>query len=176
MKIRKNICLCLYYLIGRKLPESDAVISLGSKKIRKILVKGIFDYTGKDINVEKGVFFGSGNKIEIGDKSGIGLNARIQGPLKIGKYVMMGPDVIIYTRNHKANSIEKPMIEQGETRAEEVIIEDDVWIGARAVILPGVKIGKGAIIGAGAVVTKDVEPYTVVGGVPAKIIKYRKNI
>jgi maltose O-acetyltransferase len=66
------------------------------------------------------------------------------------------------------------MIDQGFKDKEPVIIEDDVWIGARVIILPGVKIGKGSIVGAGAVVTKDVEPYSIVAGVPAKLIRKRK--
>lgn len=86
---------------------------------------------------------------------------------------MMGPDVIIITGNHEFNRIDIPMRDQGETRPESVVIDDDVWIGTRSIILPGVHIEKGAIIGAGAVVTKDVPEYAVVGGNPAKVIKYR---
>ena len=66
-----------------------------------------------------------------------------------------------------------PMMEQGSTEPAPVVIGDDVWIGRRAIIMPGVRIGNGCVIGAGAVVTKDVPPYCVVGGVPAKIIKKR---
>lgn len=173
MHITKTISLVLYYMIGKKMPESDAIISFGSKKIRRLLCNYIFDATGKDINIEKGVFFGKGKGVKIGDMSGIGLNAKVQGPLTIGKYVMMGPEVIIYTKNHNISSLEQPMIRQGETEPKEVIIEDDVWIGARVIILPGVRIGKGAVVAAGAVVTKNVEPYSIVAGVPAKIIRYR---
>jgi len=86
---------------------------------------------------------------------------------------MMGPDVMIYTQNHRFDRIDIPMIEQGNTEPKPVVIEDDVWIAARSIILPGVTIGKGAVIAAGAVVTKDVPPYTVVGGVPARKIKLR---
>ncbi|MEH7581800.1 DapH/DapD/GlmU-related protein, partial [Priestia megaterium] len=65
------------------------------------------------------------------------------------------------------------LIFEGYTKREPVIIEDRVWIGARCIILPGVTIGKGATVGAGAVVTKDVPPYTVVAGNPAKVVKYK---
>lgn len=170
----KKIYLGLYYLIGIKLPESDGVITFAAKKIRRFLVKNIFKSVGRDVNIEKGVFFGKGRGIAIGNRSGIGLNARVQGPLTIGQDVMMGPEVIIYTKNHAIDRLDIPMIEQGETSPKKVIIEDDVWIGARAIILPGVTIGKGAVIAAGAVISKDVEPYKIVGGIPGKVIGTRQ--
>ncbi len=165
--------LLLYYGIGKRMPESQGVITFGAQKFRQFLCQFIFMDMGKNVNIEKNVFFGSGRYVSIGDYSGIGINARVQGPLTIGKHVMMGPDVIIYTRGHHTERTDIPMMEQGDTMAQPVIIEDDVWIGARAIILPGVTIGKGSIVGAAAVVTKDVEPYSVVGGIPAKLIKKR---
>ncbi len=173
MSIRRKLSLALYYSIAKKLPESDAVISLGAKKFRRYLCKNIFESASNSCNIEKGVFFGSGKGISIGEYSGIGLNARVQGPLIIGNYVMMGPEVMIYTKNHKIDNLAIPMVKQGITKPQCVTIEDDVWIGARAIILPGVTIGKGSVIAAGAVVTKDVEPYSVMGGIPAKRIKSR---
>lgn len=173
MGIVKKINLLLYYGLAKKMPSSDSPLSFGAKKIRAHICSNIFDQTGSHINIEKNVFFGGGHGISIGDDSGIGLNARIQGPLTIGKGVMMGPDVLIYTRNHEVSRTDIYMIEQGDTEPNPVMIEDDVWIGARAVILPGVTIGKGAIIAAGAVVSKSVEAYDIVGGVPAKVIKNR---
>ena len=86
---------------------------------------------------------------------------------------MMGPNVTILTHTHNIERTDIPMGQQG-MRGAEVVIGNDVWIGMRVIIMPGVKVGDGAVIGAGAVVTKDVPAFTVVGGVPAKIIKYRK--
>ena len=86
---------------------------------------------------------------------------------------MMGPDVVILTHTHNIDRTDIPMCDQG-SRVGKVTIGNDVWIGMRSIIMPGVKIGNGAVIGAGAVVTKDVPDYAIVGGVPAKIIKYRK--
>jgi len=86
---------------------------------------------------------------------------------------MMGPYVIIIGENHVSSNREIPMRLQGYKKYPPVRIEDDVWIGARAIILPGIKIGKGAIIGSGAVVTKDVPPYAICAGNPARVIKYR---
>ena len=88
--------------------------------------------------------------------------------------VMMGPNVSIYTSNHKFDRTDIPMIKQGNSETKPVIIENDVWIGANVIILPGVTIHEGSIIAAGAVVTKDVECYTIVAGNPAKVIKKRK--
>lgn len=86
---------------------------------------------------------------------------------------MMGPDVTILTHTHNIERTDIPMGQQG-MRVAEVVIGNDVWIGMRVVIMPGVKIGNGAVIGSCAVVTKDVSAFAIVGGVPAKIIKYRK--
>lgn len=93
--------------------------------------------------------------------------------LKVGKDVMMGPYVIIVGDNHESSRTDIPMRSQGIKKYPPVRIDDDVWVGARAIILPGLKIGRGAIIGAGAVVTKDVPPYAVCAGNPARVIKYR---
>ncbi|TYQ16788.1 UNVERIFIED_CONTAM: maltose O-acetyltransferase [Acetivibrio alkalicellulosi] len=173
-KISYYICLILYYFIARHLPGSDMPYSFGSKKIRRFLCKRIFKSSGNNINIEHGSFFASGKDIEIGDNSGLGLNCRIAGPLKIGRDLMMGPDVMIFTQNHKNDRIDIPMNLQTDPKRP-VVIEDDVWIAARAIILPGVTIKKGAIVGAGAVVTKDVPEYAVVGGNPARIIRYRNG-
>lgn len=101
------------------------------------------------------------------------MNGSVHGPLRIGENVMMGPDVTILSQTHNIERTDIPMGKQGMREAE-VIIGNDVWIGMRSIIMPGVKIGDGAVIGAGAVVTKDVPDYAIVGGVPARIIKYRK--
>ncbi len=170
----RTLALMLYYGLGKFLPKSQGKVGKISRKIRYGLCRHIFAYIGKDVNVERNVFFGGGKDISIGEGSGLGLNANIQGPLTIGRWVMMGPDVLIYTRNHQWTRTDIPMIEQGDTEPLPVVIEDDVWIGARVIILPGVHIGKGSVIAAGSVVTKDVEAYTVVGGVPARVIKKRK--
>lgn len=86
---------------------------------------------------------------------------------------MMGPEVTILTHTHCIDRIDIPMSRQGSI-VKKVCIGNDVWIGMRSIIMPGVKIGDGAVIGAGAIVTKDVPAFAIVGGVPAKVIKYRK--
>ena len=86
---------------------------------------------------------------------------------------MMGTDVTIITRNHRFDRTDIPMMEQGFEEERPVYIGNDVWIGDRALILPGVHVGDGSIIAAGAVVTKDVPPHSIVAGVPARKIRDR---
>jgi len=108
--------------------------------------------------------------IIIGSDSVIGENSVLDGrdKLKIGNHVAIASEVMIYNSEHNVNDPNFSAINQPVT------IDDYVFIGPRAIILPGVKVGKGAVIGAGAVVTKDVPPYAIVGGVPAKIIGERR--
>jgi len=175
-KISRYLALAIYYGLGRYIPNYP--FSFGGR-IRRFLCKTIFKRCGENINVEKWAYFGSGEDIEIGVNSGIGIRSNIYGiggggKLSIGENVMMAPDVTILTLKHCYGDISVPFIEQ-KIYSTEVIIEDDVWIGIRSIILPGVTIGKGSIVAAGAVVTKDVPNYSVVGGVPAKIIKKRDS-
>ncbi len=171
-KITRAIGYVLYYFFARHLPSSGSPYRLFARQIRKLCAKMMFDKCGKHVNIEHGAFLASGIGIEIGDNSGIGLDCRVAGPLSIGSDVMMAPNVTIVTQNHEVSDLSKPMRLQTAPK-KKVVIGSDVWIGTNAVIMPGVKIGNGAIIGAGAVVTKDVPDYAVVGGVPAKIIKSR---
>jgi len=110
----------------------------------------------------------------IGDGTWIGQQCFFHsaGGIDIGKNVGVGPGVKIITSVHSEEGIHKPIL-HNSLIFKKVIIEDDVSIGVGSVILPGVRIGKGSIVGAGAVVTVDVEPYHVVAGIPAKIIKVR---
>ncbi len=95
---------------------------------------------------------------------------RGQGGVRIGNRVYTSPMVQIIAVNHVFDDPTRPMVDQGIT-AEGIAIEDDVWIGSGAVITDGVTVGKGAVVAAGAVVTKDVPAHTVVGGVPARVIR-----
>jgi acetyltransferase-like isoleucine patch superfamily enzyme len=110
--------------------------------------------------------------IKIGKNSLVGEHTVIrgQGGVEIGDRVYTSPFTQIIAVNHIFDDPDRPFVEQGIT-AEGIVIEDDVWLGAGAIITDGVRIGKGAVVAAGAVVTKNVPPHTVVGGVPAKVIK-----
>lgn len=91
----------------------------------------------------------------------------------MGRYVMLGPQVTIIGADHRFDVPGRPMIFAGRPEMPETVLEDDVWIGANATILAGVRIGRGSVIAAGAVVTKDVPAYEIHGGVPAKKIRDR---
>lgn len=110
--------------------------------------------------------------IKIGRDSLVGEYSVIrgQGGVEIGDRVYTSPFTQIIAVNHVFDDPERPFVEQGIT-AEGIVIEDDVWLGAGAVITDGVRVGRGAVVAAGAVVTKDVPPHTVVGGVPARVLK-----
>lgn len=110
--------------------------------------------------------------IKIGRDSLVGEYSIIrgQGGVQIGDRVYTSPFTQIIAVNHVFDDPNRSFVEQGIT-AEGIVIEDDVWLGAGSIITDGVRIGKGAVVAAGAVVTGDVEPHTVVGGVPAKVIK-----
>lgn len=173
MILLRTFCLVFYYLILIHLPASNNKYFKFLRRLRAYFTSKLFLKAGKNINIEKGANFGIGSNIEIGNNSGIGVYCHVRGPLKIGSDVMMGPEVRILTNSHVFDRTDIPMRFQGN-KVEAVEIGDDVWIGTRVIILPGVKIGKGSIIAAGAVVTKNVPSYSIVGGIPAKLIKYRK--
>ena len=158
----KYVCGRVLYGIAKHLPESYASINIGQKSIRAFCARMIMVNCGRNVNIEKGAVFAS--NVKLGNYSGIGIDARIFGKCSIGNNVMMGPECIIYTKNHSINRTDILMNMQGNEPEQPVIIEDDVWIGARVTILPGYHICKGNVIAAGAVVTRDEPPYTIVGG------------
>lgn len=167
----------LYYGIARKLPKST-VPFLGKigRALRRRCCRKLFAACGSDLIVEQGAYFGSGKDMRVGSYVGIGKNFTLHNcMLTIDDYLMMGEDVMILGGGHYYDKCDVPMGQQSSKPKTSLHIAGDVWIGARALILPGChRIGHGAIVGAGAVVTKDVPDYAVVGGNPAKIIKYRK--
>lgn len=168
---RKKIFFILYKIFASWLPCSQH--SAFAKKIRGWWAKRILRSCGNNVNIERGATFSP--EVEIGDNSGIGINCELYGPVTIGNDVMMGPDVVIYTNGHRHDRIDIPMWQQGDSGVKPVVIGNDVWIGRRVIILPGVHIGDGCIIGAGAVVTKDISNFVICGGVPAKVLKVRKS-
>ena len=108
--------------------------------------------------------------VTIGDYTRIGIHNTIIGPVCIGNHVNLAQGITVTALNHNFEDASKRIDEQGIS-TKPVVIGDDVWIGANAVVLPGVTIGSHCVVAAGAVVTKDVPDHTLVGGVPAKLIK-----
>lgn len=123
-----------------------------------------------------GVIIMSPRKVEIGHDVLLNADTKIGGQagVTIGNYVQLSYNVNIVSVNHAYQDPTVPIKKQGEY-GKSINIEDDVWIGANVVILPGVTVGRGAIVAANAVVVHDVAPYSIVGGIPAKLIKFRFN-
>lgn len=173
--LKRNAAALMYWGFARHLPWSPRPGGRPARKLRAALARHMLDECGEDVNVERGAWFGSGRGIALGDRSDLGLDSLIVGPVRIGRDVMMGPRCVILASRHATVSTLVPMNRQGFLPDLPVTIEDDVWIGANSTILPGRTIGTGSIVGAGSVVTKDVAPWTVVGGNPARIIASRRQ-
>lgn len=126
---------------------------------------------GPHSTIHMGVRFFSPRRVKIGEDTIIGFGTFLDGraPLAIGNHVDIASEVLIYNEEHDTAS------ETFAPRNEPVTIEDYVFIGPRAIVLPGVTVGRGAIVAAGAVVTKDIGPFSIAGGVPAEVIGERKN-
>lgn len=137
--------------------------------------------TNVKIKPSTSVYFGLEN-LSIGNNVSIPRYAHIfctEAPLKIGNNIVFGPSPTIVTGNHRIDVVGKYIVDSHDKLPEndkEVRIEDDVWVGANVTILMGVTIGRGAVIAAGAVVNKSCPPYSIIGGIPAKVIKPRFSI
>jgi acetyltransferase-like isoleucine patch superfamily enzyme len=126
---------------------------------------------GKNSTIEDFSTINNGvGDVIIGDRSRIGLGCVVIGPVKIGNDIMFAQNIVVSGLNHGYQDVNTPISLQ-PVETKQIIIEDNVWIGANAVITAGVIIGKQSIVAAGSVVTKSVPPFTIVGGNPAKILK-----
>lgn len=171
----RNLALIVYYTIARWFPTQPRPGYRLGYKMRQILVKRIFLKCGKNIIIKRNAYFGRGEGIIIGDYSQLGEDCVVPKGLIMGRDVIMGPQVIIWGISHEFGRVDIPIRLQGETDESPPVIGDDVWIGARVIIMPGVRIGSHSIIGASSVVTRDVPPYAIVAGVPAKVIRMRTD-
>lgn len=176
--MKRKIFLILYYGCARYLPASTFPIKLIGqfcKKIRGIICNQIFKYCGKNVNVERMAWFGTGREIEIGDNSGIGINAHILNNTIIGNDVMMGPNCYMLESTHLFNRTDITMIEQGfKKERDKVIIGNDIWIGRDVMIIGSREIKSGSIVAARCVLTKSFPEYSIIGGNPSKLIRSRK--
>lgn len=170
--MRRTLSLLAYYSLATFLPDQSFPGHGSFRRIREFLCRQFFATAGHDINVGSRVFVADGRDIHIGNGSGIGSGSRVYGAI-IGDNVICGPNVLFLKDNHKYGDLARPIKDQGFTAISLPVVDDSAWIGERAIILPGRRIGKGAIVGAGAVVSHDVQPYEIVGGNPACVIGHR---
>jgi len=139
-------------------------------RLRLYLYREMGMKVGKNCVIRRGIYLTSPNELEVGDGSFLGrASLYCTGGVKIGKNVNVSDGVVIITAKHDVNS------PKFEALYEPVRLEDWSWIATNAIILGGVTVGEGAVVAAGAVVTKDVPPYSVVGGNPAQVIGERKK-
>ena len=172
-KVKRALCRIIFFHFANKLPPSAGKHGTIYKNIRYFFASRFVAKCGKDANFEKDSHFNP--ELEIGDRSGVGSNTDLSGHIIIGNDVMMGPNVTMRTYSHAHDRIDIPMNQQGFEPEQIMHIGNDVWIGANVTILPGVNVGNHCILAACAVVTKDVPDYAIVGGCPAKIIRFRNE-
>lgn len=167
---------CNKISLGRTVTIEDNV-ELNALSISGISLGNNVTIKSKTIIECTGVLRQLGEGLFIGNNVGIAQNCFIQvrGKVTIGNDVMFGPGVSIFSEDHGFIDLNIPMIDQQEIR-KDVSIENDVWIGTNAIVLGGVTIGTGSIIAAGSVVKSSIPPYSIVAGVPGKIIRSRKDI
>lgn len=176
--MNKTFWLMLYYGFARHLPGSHTRLGklLHSQDIRYLCCKHIFAKIGKNVNIEKGAWFGKGGGISIGDNSGIGYNAHILNNTIIGDNVMMGPNCYMLENTHNFSRTDIPMIQQGSRTSytrDQVIIGDDCWIGQDVLIIGSREIKTGSIVGARCVLTKSFPEYSIIGGNPPRLLRSR---
>lgn len=168
----KNFLVCTYELI------SSVIFALPRHRIFNIIKSNYLRIQGakigNNITYYPGVKINPARNIEIGDHVDLawGVIITTNGGVKIGDRTLIGYRTLILSSNHLIPLNKGRIFDSGHAH-KNIIIEKDVWIGGNCVITAGVTIGEGAVVGAGSVVTKDVAPYTIVGGVPAKLIKER---
>ena len=170
----KSLLLLIYYGILQYIPMQPMPGYKIGYALRRFVVKRLLgDWCGKNVIVKNKAYFGNGSRLKVGNRSQLGQNCRLNGTISIGDDCLMGPDVIMMATSHEFCDVSMPMNRQGERPEKPISIGNDVWIGTRVIILPGVSIGNQSIVAAGAVVTKSFPPRSIIGGVPAKIIGTR---
>ncbi|MCL2470081.1 MAG: acyltransferase [Alphaproteobacteria bacterium] len=170
-KLIRYLTYFLYLAFFRFTPGPERPYALFFPALRRLLARGFLDHCGKNLKIGSQADISA--SISIGNNSELGSRCIIEKNVRIGDDVMMGPDVKILTHNHHYDRLDTPIRLQG-LETFETTIGNDVWIGANVTILPNKKIGHHAILGAGAVITKDVPDGAIVAGNPARTIKMRK--
>lgn len=153
-----------------------AISGIG-RRVRRAAIRPLFASCGRQVSFDPSDAFTYAT-IHIGNRVYIGRGAAMSAKvcIRIGDDVMFGPGVCIMAGDHNTELRGVPMARLEKKRSGDdlpVVIDNDVWIGARVTILKGVRIGSGAVVAAGSVVTRDVPPFSIVAGVPARVLRYR---
>lgn len=159
---------------------NDFIKRAWNKMVTKSMMK-TFGAVGKNVSIMEGFYVRGNNNVFLGNNISIGPNATFLctgAPIQIGNDVMFGPNVTMITGDHRIDIKGKKMFEVTEKEKlpendQPIILEGDNWIGANVTILKNVRIGVGAVVAANSLVNKNVQPYSIVAGVPAKLIRNR---
>ena len=173
-RITHFFSLLFYRLVAMRLPHSFWPAGFVFSFIRKAALRGMGCKVGECCDLEPGIDVGFNPDIVIGNHCQINQNTSIK-TARIGNDVMIAPGVVLLDRKHNFSRTDLPMAQQGSTAREITNICDDVWLGQNVVVMPGVKIGRGSVIGAGSIVTKDLPDFSVAVGTPARIIRFREK-
>jgi acetyltransferase-like isoleucine patch superfamily enzyme len=168
-RLRMEWAYLLVWFLGR-LPET------GGNWARARFLGLVLGGLGKRCTIQANLRVGTPEKLFIGDDCNFGEDVFITagGGVRIGNFVGIGAGAKIWSVNHKYEDPDVPWLKQG-WEYKEVVIEDDAWIGANAFVMPGVTVGKGAILSAGTILSKSVPPYSIAAGNPGRVIGWRKK-
>jgi maltose O-acetyltransferase len=167
----RSLLFMIYGLIALRLPRK-----LGGRSLRAVLGKALLGSCGSGVVIEKGTVLHQ--KLFLGDRVQVGADCRfmIAGRVELHDDVLLAPEVVFVDSNHSFGRLDIPIKDQGQSQAKPIVVEKGAWIGIRATILPGVRIGEGAIVGAGAVVAKTVPAYGIAIGNPARLVGSRRDV
>jgi maltose O-acetyltransferase len=172
-KKMRTLTQILYYGAAWFLPGAPVPGYRFGYAVRRALARGFLAQCGRGVEIKAKVYFGRGRGIRLGDRCRLGKNCVLNPGVVVGSDTLISPEVVIYTLMHRFESREIPVRDQGYHELLPVVIGPDVWVGSRSIILPGITIGQGAIVGAGSVVTRDVESWAIVAGNPARFVGWR---
>lgn len=171
--IKRKVFTVIYYGLARWLPVSYRPGGRFATWLRVLCCRNIFESCGEDVNIERGAYFADGSRVRLGDRSGIGINAHIKNNTHIGSDVMMGPGFVVQESRHAFSRTDIPINRQGSLPPQQVVIEDDVWVGADVMIVGNRRIRRGSILAARTVVVKDFPEMSIIGGNPSQLIRSR---
>jgi maltose O-acetyltransferase len=167
----KIVCYLLYRLIAKHLPDDLGPVGRACRRLRRLLTRPLLKESEGLFSVGQGVDLGNGSCVVMRDHANLGPRCMIsgEGTLTVGRHAMMGAGCMIVPQNHRYLASG-----YGGFMTKDVLIDDHAWLGHRVILLPGVRIGKHAIVGASAVVRQDVPDYGIAVGAPARVTKDRR--